>query len=366
MRARSKGCGSRSWTARARSRAASGGLEVALGGQDQPFAAAGAGLAPGALDPAEAVLQIGQEPARLLELAQLDERLDRVRQLSVDARLAPPRRGEARCQRPQDPVGSRRIADRELEEAEHAEVLEPEDLVSAALRERDPALGGVTGLLDAPEMRVDERACVEEGAHVLLAADLLGALVPLRRIPRGERPVAGAELELRLVKEGSRHRALRLRARPPDRAACPSGRAPRRAVRRTSAACPARSSDCWCRTPRSAQPPPRGRPLARAIRASARRRTASRTRRPSRAQSREWCDRPRAPPAPTPPARARAPGRRRPERAGSHRCSTRSSRRGRRRPSVVESALRELEAPLEALLRAREQQQRVRSRATGG
>jgi hypothetical protein len=110
--------------------------------------------------------------------------------------------------RPQNLVGSSRIADRELEEAKHAEVLKPEDLVSAALRKLDPARRGSTGLLDVPEMRVDERPCIEEGAQVLLSADLLGALIPLRRFSPGERPVAGAELELCLVKEGSRHRSF--------------------------------------------------------------------------------------------------------------------------------------------------------------
>ena len=38
-----------------------GTREVALGCQDQPFAAAGAGLPPGTLDPADAILQIGQK-----------------------------------------------------------------------------------------------------------------------------------------------------------------------------------------------------------------------------------------------------------------------------------------------------------------
>ena len=126
------------------------GHEVALGRQDQSFAAAGTSLAPGALDPAEAVLQLGQEPARLLELGQLDERLDRVRQLTEDARLAPPRRREPCCKRPQDRVGGRCVADGKLEKAEHAEVLEPERLVSAALRERDPPLRGVRALSTRP------------------------------------------------------------------------------------------------------------------------------------------------------------------------------------------------------------------------
>ena len=57
-------------------------------------------------------------------------------------------------------------------------------------------------------MHVDERACIEESAHVLLPTDLLSALIPLRRLPRGEGPVAGAELELCLMKEGSRHRGF--------------------------------------------------------------------------------------------------------------------------------------------------------------
>jgi hypothetical protein len=85
--------------------------EVSLRGEDQPFAAAGARLAPGALDPAHALDQIGQQPARLCQLAQLDEGLDPVRQLTGDARFAPPRRGEALRERPEDRVGSGSIAD---------------------------------------------------------------------------------------------------------------------------------------------------------------------------------------------------------------------------------------------------------------
>ena len=86
-------------------------LEVALRRQDHPLAATGAGLAPGALDPADALLQIDQQPPCLLELAQLEERLDRIRKLTRDARLAPPRRREVGCQRPEDSVRGRSIAD---------------------------------------------------------------------------------------------------------------------------------------------------------------------------------------------------------------------------------------------------------------
>ena len=159
---------------------------------------------------------------------------------------------------------------------------------------------------------------------------LLGALISVRRMPRRERPVAGAALELRLVEEGGRqgafvserdspverhaHSGPRL-VEPPGEHQPHGEREARTAgvghlgLRAASSRKTARSSNPgWARPPR-----------------------ASRTRRPSRAQSRESARRPLSPQPPTPPGRARAPAPgRRPERRGSHRCSTRSSRRGRR------------------------------------
>src|SRR5207244_4448780 len=67
-------------------------IEVALRGEDQPLAAPCARLSVWALGTARALLKICQKPARLRELAQLDERFDRIRQLTVDARLTPSRR----------------------------------------------------------------------------------------------------------------------------------------------------------------------------------------------------------------------------------------------------------------------------------
>src|SRR5690242_16914594 len=90
-------------------------LEISLRGEDQPLAATCARLAPGAVDPAHTLLEIRKQPARLVELAQLDECLDRIRELAVDARLAPSQRVQASRQRPQDAVGGSRVADRELE-----------------------------------------------------------------------------------------------------------------------------------------------------------------------------------------------------------------------------------------------------------
>src|SRR5437016_74616 len=84
---------------------------LARRGEDQPLAAPCARLSVWALGTARALLKICQKPARLRELAQLDERFDRIRQLTVDARLTPSRRLQARCQRPQDPVGGRSVAD---------------------------------------------------------------------------------------------------------------------------------------------------------------------------------------------------------------------------------------------------------------
>src|SRR5919106_2593010 len=124
-------------------------VKVSLGGQDQPAASARAGLRPAAPRRSTLLLQTPQEPSCLVEFTNGYQRLDRIREHAVDARLSPPELLQSICNRPEVPISSRRVTEGKLDEAQHRCILRFEDLIVARLRGRQSLARRGSCLLDA-------------------------------------------------------------------------------------------------------------------------------------------------------------------------------------------------------------------------
>ena len=134
-------------------------------------------------------------PACLSELAQGDERLERVRP-GRDRGVVPAGCDEPLRQLAQVAGGGLHVAERELETAEHAERVDRPDLVRARLRPGEPVLGPVARLLDEAEVSLDQRRHAARPCPSLLKLGLVGELVCSVSALECQLQVAGEPLEL--------------------------------------------------------------------------------------------------------------------------------------------------------------------------
>ena len=96
------------------------------------------------------------------------------------------------------PGGSLEVAERELEEPDHAEVLYLEDPIAGITSDRHPSRCG-TALLGSTQVGVDERPGVHRHRALELEPAALVELIALGRQLVGSAPVARSTLELRQV-----------------------------------------------------------------------------------------------------------------------------------------------------------------------
>ena len=185
--------------------------------------------APRAVDRGGLAFEPVDEARSVVDVTGCDERLERVAARRV-RREAEPRRVDPVEQRLEVRQRGRVVAERELEEAEHADVHHARVLLLRGRGERRAELGELARLVDAAEVRCGERLPVDGQAAVVLEADLLGELVRLvglRRTPPSSLPSAARR---RRGGRGLRAPRSRRRTRRPPRAACRRARAPRRAA----------------------------------------------------------------------------------------------------------------------------------------
>ena len=106
------------------------------------------------------ILVLREVRSRLLELAERDQASDRVRPERVRW-LFPPKREEPPGQLAQVAIGSRKVAERELEVAERGEARRSRDVGRGLLEDRENFLGVLARLLDPAEVRLQERLLIQ-------------------------------------------------------------------------------------------------------------------------------------------------------------------------------------------------------------
>ena len=172
------------------------GRNVTLRRGQLATAAGSAGSGPSALDPPRILLVRVEVDACLLDLAQGDERLDRVGPDRLRG-IVQPRADESRRQLGEISARFLNVPERQLQTAEHAEAQQAEHLVLRPLHLRQALLGRGPRLVHETEIRLDQglyaalpTAVVCEPHLLAKAASLAGELE--RKLPVPAKPLENA------------------------------------------------------------------------------------------------------------------------------------------------------------------------------
>ena len=172
-----------------------GTREIAPRGEEERSAAGRDRQRPGAVERAGALLPRYELPLGLLELADRDQRLERVGQLQAMPRLE---HADAVADLPcalEVAERGRRIAARELDEAEHPAMARLRDANAVRLRERERALRPLASILDSTLVRRDHRGGQLRDRLLPLAAELRPERERVGRMAGRQLPVPGPPLE---------------------------------------------------------------------------------------------------------------------------------------------------------------------------
>ena len=179
-------------------------LRAALGRRDQPAAAQCRRTAPGASEVPRPGLELRLHGARVIELADEDERLDEVWCDAGDRRLADAHAPLPAMEVAQPTGRGTGVAERQVQEADQGPATDAPSLVAPRRAVGDTRLGLPPGRLDAPAVGVDQR---RHEVRFSIGVPEGEAGARLRRAPRvvlRERPPARADLELGELAEGQR------------------------------------------------------------------------------------------------------------------------------------------------------------------